>query len=107
MCVLARPDNRAVTSLACRNQGHLGKPIFLLREKKRNTDIEQGLYGVGVIVKGSISLASVSTHQLTDKRLMAMRFELAGKSLAVNLVVAHALTRANLHTQMKEDVRKK
>ena len=57
----------------------------------QETDGRQGLHGVGLAIRETIGRKSVYTHQLIDERLMSMRFELTGESVATNLVVAYAL----------------
>ena len=54
-------------------------------------------------IRETILRKSVYTHQLIDERLMSMRFELTGESVAINLVVANAPTEANPNTQLKEE----
>ena len=67
----------------------------------QGTDGRQGLHGVGLAIRETICRKSVYTHQLIDERLMSMRFELTGESVAINLVVAYAPTEANPNTQLK------
>ena len=69
---------------------------------QEETECRQGLFGIGLAVKETICRKSVYTHQSIDERLMSMRFELTGESVAVNLVIAYAPTEASLNTQMKE-----
>ena len=70
---------------------------------EQETGGRQGLHGVGLAIRETILRKSVYTHQLIDERLMSMRFELTGESVAINLVVAHAPTEANPNTQLKEE----
>ena len=72
----------------------------------QETDGRQGLYVVGSAVKETIFRKSISTHHLIDERLMSMRFELTGESVAINLVVAYAPTEPT-PTQPKEEYQKK
>ena len=58
-------------------------------------------------IRETIFRKSVHTHQLIDERLMSMRFELTGESVAINLVVAYAPTEAKPNTQLKEEYWKK
>ena len=70
---------------------------------KEETGGRQGQYEVGLAVKELICLKSVYTHQLIDERLVSMRFELTGESVAVNLVGVYASTEPNLDTKMQEE----
>ena len=51
-----------------------------------------GHHGVGLAAKESICSNSTYTTEYIDERLMAMRFEISGQSVAVNFVSAYALT---------------
>ena len=73
---------------------------------EQGTDGRQGLHGVGLAIRETICRKSVYTHQLIDERLMSMRFELTGESVAINLVVAYAPTEPT-PTQPKEEYQKK
>ena len=53
-------------------------------------------------IKETICRESVYTHLMIDERLMSMRFELTGESVAINSVVAYAPTEANPNTKLKE-----
>ena len=76
----------------------------VLRCGREGTESRQGLlYGVGLAVRETICRKSVYTQQLIDERLMSIRFELIGESVAINLVVAYAPTEASPNPQLKED----
>ena len=99
-----RPDNLAVTSSACRKQGELGKQSFLQQDTefsalaKKDRKAGKDCTGVGSGVRETICRKSVDVHQLVDERLMSMRFELTGESVAINLDVAYAPTETKLNT---------
>ena len=66
---------------------------------KKNRKAGKDCTGVGLGVRETICRKSaVDAHQLIDERLMSMRFELTGESVAINLVVDYAPTEANLNT---------
>ena len=69
---------------------------------QEGAESRQGLYGVGLAVRETICRKSVYTHQLIDERLMSMHVESTGESIAINLVIAYALTEANPNIQLKE-----
>ena len=67
----------------------------------------QGLYGVGLVVGEMIYRKSVYTHQLIDERVTSMRYELTGKSVAMNLAVAYPPAKASPTTQLEKEYRKR
>ena len=108
-CVLAKARQIGCDFIGLQETRRPGKTDFsaagyrVFCSGQDDTEGRQGLYGVGLAVKETICRKSVYTHQLIDERLMSMRFELTGESVAVNLVVAYAPTEASLNTQLKED----
>ena len=90
---------------------HFRPPFYIAGYRvfcsEQEAEGRQGLHGVGLAIRETICCKSVYIHQLIDERLMSMRFELTGESVAINLVVAYAPTEANPNTQLKEEYWKK
>ena len=90
---------------------HFRPPFYIAGYRvfcsEQEAEGRQGLHGVGLAIRETICCKSVYIHQLIDERLMSMRFELTGESVAINLVVAYAPTEAKPNTQLKEEYWKK
>ena len=78
-----------------------GHRVFFSGQEE--TEGRQGLHGLGLAIRETICCTSVYIHQLIDERLMFMRFELTGESVAINPIVAYAPTEGKPNTQLKEE----
>ena len=65
---------------------------------------QAGQHGVELAVKESIVREATWTQELTNERLMSMTFHLAGKSNAINFVVAYGPTDTVSNTREQKDV---
>ena len=76
-----------------------GHQVFWSGQEKN--EARPGLYRVGLAVKESTCCKASYTHEFVDERLMSMRFELAGKYVAVSFVVAYAPTECMKDAELK------
>ena len=93
-CVLTKARQLGCNFVGLQETRRAGKTEFsaagcrVFCSGQEGTERRQGLYGDCFAIRETICRNSVHTHQWIDDRLMSMRFELTGDSVAINLVVA-------------------